>query len=100
VICDKPGKNRRSCTHAVVWLGKESAARIRPVEANVYDLILAGLFFSVVLSPLAINACVNLSEKMALRREAAVLNKKAPRRAWSPEPVKPQTVSSVTPSVR
>jgi hypothetical protein len=70
------------------------------VEANVYDLTLACLFFSLVLSPYAVNACVNLSEKIALRREAEALKKKAPGRAWSSDPAPVQSVSSAAPSVR
>jgi hypothetical protein len=69
----------------------------------VYDLFLGCLFFSVVLSPLAIHGVLNLMERAALRREAALAQKlaqkKDPRRAWV-EPAPQQRVSSVTPSAR
>jgi len=38
----------------------------------VYDLILAALFFGVVLSPLAIHGWQDWMERRALRREAEV----------------------------
>jgi hypothetical protein len=70
-----------------------------PVEALVYDLLLACLFLAVVLSPLAIHGTLNLLERRALRRLAAQAQKKAPGRAWVPE-APSQTVSPATPSAR
>jgi hypothetical protein len=71
----------------------------------MYDLLLACLFFAVVLSPFAIHGIVNLLERRALRRVAAQAptgqkgQKKDPRRAWVPDAAS-QKVSSATPSAR
>lgn len=37
----------------------------------MYDMLLASAFFVVVLSPLVINAGLNLAERFAQKREAA-----------------------------
>lgn len=50
----------------------------------MYTMLLASLFFFVVLSPLLIHAGLNLAERMAIRREA--LNpgqQEDPRSAWA-----------------
>lgn len=63
-------------------------------------MLLAALFFFVVLSPFAINAGLNWAERTALRR--AIQNaakKKDPRSAWAPD-TSAQTVSSAMPSAR
>jgi hypothetical protein len=64
----------------------------------VYDMLLVLLFFFVILSPFAINAGLNLAERIALRREAEN-QKKDPRSAWAPDAAA-QAVSSVAPSAR
>jgi hypothetical protein len=66
----------------------------------VYDMILAFLFFLVILSPLAIHACLNLAERLMLKRAAARAAKKGPRSAWTSEAAPSPRVSSATPSVR
>jgi hypothetical protein len=66
----------------------------------VYDLLLACLFFAVVLSPFAIHFTLNVFERRALRRLAAQAQKKTPARAWVHEPAPSQTVTPATPSAR
>jgi hypothetical protein len=63
-------------------------------------MLLAFLFFFVVLSPLVINAGLNVSERIALRREAQNMGKKKdPRSAWASD-ASAAAVSSAAPSVR
>jgi hypothetical protein len=72
-------------------------------------MLLAALFFFVVLSPLMIHAGLNVAERIALRREALNpgsepakkkdLRKKDPRRAWASD-ASPTAVSSAAPSAR
>ena len=64
----------------------------------MYDMLLALLFFFVVLSPFAVNAGLNLAERIALRREAQN-QKKDPRGAWASDAAT-QAVSSAAPSAR
>ncbi len=71
-----------------------------PEGPQVYDMLLALLFFFVVLSPFAINAGLNWAERASLRR--AIQNaakKKDPRSAWAPD-TSAAAVSSATPSAR
>jgi membrane protein required for beta-lactamase induction len=68
----------------------------------VYDMLLASLFFFVVLSPFAINAALNMAERVALRRQAdssAQAGKKDPRSVWAPD-TSARAVSSAAPSAR
>ncbi|HEY5382397.1 MAG TPA: hypothetical protein VIJ65_09075 [Acidobacteriaceae bacterium] len=65
----------------------------------MYDLLLACLFFAVVLSPFAIHFTLNVFERRALRRLGAQAQTKAPGRAWVPD-APSQTVSPATPSAR
>lgn len=70
----------------------------------MYDMLLALLFFFVVLSPLMIHVGLNLAERIALRREALnpgspSAKKKDPRNAWASDTPAP-AVSSAAPSVR
>jgi hypothetical protein len=63
-------------------------------------MLLAFLFFFVVLSPFAINAGLNWAEHVALRRAAKnAAKKKDPRSAWAPD-TSAQAVSSAVPSAR
>jgi hypothetical protein len=67
-------------------------------------MLLALLFFFVVLSPLVIHAGLNLAERIALRREAlnpgsVPAKKKDPRSAWVSDAAAP-AVSSASPSAR
>jgi hypothetical protein len=65
-------------------------------------MLLAALFFFVVLSPLMIHAGLNMAERSALRRaatNAAKTKKKDPRSAWAPD-TSSRAVSSAAPSVR
>ena len=50
-------------------------------ERQVYDIMLALSFFSIVLSPLAISAVLDLMDHLAERRQAAPANNEAPRHA-------------------
>ena len=75
-----------------------------PEGSQVYDMVLASLFFFVVLSPLVIHAGLNLAERFALRREAQnpdsqPAKKKDPRSAWASDAPAP-AVSSAAPSAR
>ena len=67
-------------------------------------MLLALLFFFVVLSPLMIHVGLNLAERIALRREALnpggqPAKKKDPRSAWASDASAP-AVSSAAPSAR
>jgi hypothetical protein len=67
-------------------------------------MLLAVLFFFVVLSPLVIHAGLNVAERIALRREALnpgsqPAKKKGPRSAWTSDGSTP-AVSSAAPSAR
>jgi hypothetical protein len=75
-----------------------------PEGSQVYDMLLAVLFFFVVLSPLVIHAGLNVAERIALRREALnpgsqPAKKKGPRSAWTSDGSTP-AVSSAAPSAR
>ncbi len=50
--------------------------------SQVYDMFLASAFFVVVLSPLAINAGLNLAERLAQKREAARAQTEARTARW------------------
>ena len=70
----------------------------------MYDMLLALLFFFVVLSPLIIHVGLNVAERGTLRRKA--LNpgnlsstKKDPRSAWASDASAP-AVRSAAPSAR
>ena len=73
----------------------------------MYDMLLASLFFLVVLSPLVIHVWLNMAERSALKRELAQAQspgsvpakKKDPRSAWAPD-TSAQAVSSAAPSAR
>ena len=66
----------------------------------MFDMVLALFFFFVVLSPLVINAGLNVVERVALRREALnIAKKKDPRSAWASDTSTP-AVSSAAPSAR
>ena len=70
----------------------------------MYDMLLALLFFFVVLSPLMIHAGLNVAERIALRREAqnpgsGPAKKKDPRSAWASD-APAAAVSSAAPSAR
>jgi hypothetical protein len=66
----------------------------------VYDMILASLFFLVILSPLAIHACLNLVERLMLQRADTRAARKGPQKAWTSEAAPSPRVSSATPSAR
>ena len=68
----------------------------------MYDMVLASLFFFVVLSPFVINAGLNLAERNALRRAALNAGQKNdPRHAWvSDVAAGTPAVSSAAPSVQ
>ena len=65
----------------------------------MYDMLLALLFFFVVLSPLIIHVGLNVAERSALRRDARNPKKKDPRNAWVSDAAAP-AVSSAAPSAR
>ena len=70
----------------------------------MYDMLLALLFFFVVLSPLIIHVGLNVAERSALRRKALSPGslsgkKKDPRNAWASDAAAP-AVSSAAPSAR
>lgn len=66
----------------------------------MYDMLLAFLFFLVVLSPLVINAWLNMAERRALRFNAKDQAKsKGPQLVWASDPA-PPTVSSAAQSAR
>ena len=68
--------------------------------SQVYDMLLVSLFFFVVLSPLAINAGLNVAERFALRRTAhEMAKKKDPRSAWAPD-TSARAVSPAAPSAQ